>query len=73
MIGYMIAKGTLQGGLDALAAEKERMKRTMILNTTRSLFKAPALDLNSPEQLEIDKTKLEAWRDKMALRELEKK
>lgn len=44
-----------------------------ILNTTRSLFKAPALDLNSPEQLEIDKAKLAIWRANMALRKLEKR
>lgn len=43
-----------------------------ILNTTASLFKAPALDLNSPAQLEIDKAKLAIRRANQVLRKLEK-
>jgi len=44
-----------------------------ILTTTRSLFKAPAIDLNSKAQHEIDMSKLAIWRVNMVIRKMEKK
>ncbi len=42
----------------------------MILTTTRSLLKIPAIDLNSKEQHEIDLAKIAIWRANMVLKRL---
>jgi len=64
-----------QAAMNAFLTEhvNHAQMRKPILTTTRSLLKIPAIDLNGPEQLEIDLCKLSIWRATMALKKLKEK